>query len=197
MKIHRLYLLAAIVVLSSCRFLSTLETFTGPSTPTATAAAIETAAPSPTETKAIVPSSTIPAPQPDTLEILAYCTLIGNNPITSIPAGTPIIISWGWLALSEIQVQDHIDNVVYAITLDGVQLEGLMGNIWNTTSGEYVVNWAADVGVLPAGTHELTFDVSWKKMIFDGLDTYGPGGTYETEHDDCQIIVGGQGDRSG
>jgi len=94
-------------------------------------------------------------------------------------------------------VQDHIDNVVYAITLDGVQLEGLMGNIWNTTSGEYVVNWAADVGVLPAGTHELTFDVSWKKMIFDGLDTYGPGGTYETEHDDCQIIVGGQGDRSG
>ena len=197
MKINKLYLLAVIIVLSSCNLLSSLETFGTATSSTATIAATETAVPRPTATKAANSNPTVEATQPEVVEILAYCTLIGNDPVTTVPAGAPIIISWGWLALTEAQVQDHIDNVVYDITLDGIQLDGFMGDIWMDTSGEYVVNWAAAVGVLPPGTHDLSFDVSWKKMIYDGMDTYGPGGTYESEHDDCQIVVGGQGERGG
>jgi hypothetical protein len=45
------------------------------------------------------------------------------------------------------------------------------------------------VGILDAGEHVITYDVSWKKIIDDGMNTYGPGGKFETLHDECLIIV--------
>jgi hypothetical protein len=149
--------------------------------------------PTPTETPI---STTILAPSPTTIpmepvNVMAFCTLIGKDSKTYVPRDTPINIIWGWNAKTEAQINDFLQNNITEITLDGKVIEGtISGGIQkNPTSGLPEVVWFSDVGVLDPGQHTVTYDVKWKKMIEDGMSTYGPGGKNETEHDECQIIV--------
>lgn len=108
-----------------------------------------------------------------------------------MPQGTPIIITWGWEAKTEAQVEDFLQNNITIVTLDGHVIEGvkLDGIVKNEKSGQPEVVWYSEVGVLGPGQHTITYDVKWKKMIDDGTATYGPGSPHETLHDECQIIV--------
>jgi hypothetical protein len=45
------------------------------------------------------------------------------------------------------------------------------------------------VGVLSPGEHLASRALAWSRMIFDGWDTFGPGGEIETEYHTCTIIV--------
>lgn len=122
---------------------------------------------------------------------MAFCTLIGKDPKTYVPRGTPVNIIWGWSAKTEVQINDYLENNITEITLDGKVIEGTISPEIkkNGTSGLPEVVWFSNVGVLAPGPHTVTYDVKWKKMIEDGTSTYGPGGKNETEHDECQIIV--------
>jgi hypothetical protein len=108
-----------------------------------------------------------------------------------VPDGTPIIITWGWEAKTKEQVDDFVQNNSTTITLDGSVIEGVQVNgiQHNEKSGNPEVVWFSEVGILDAGEHVVTYDVNWTKMIDDGMNTYGPGGKYETLHDECEIIV--------
>ena len=88
-------------------------------------------------------------------------------------------------------MDDFIQNNITNITLDGKVIEGVQvsGIQHNDKSGNLEVVWFAEMGVLDPGQHVLTYDVNWMKMIDDGMNTYGPGGKYETLHDECEIIV--------
>ncbi len=144
-----------------------------------------TSPPSPTATT-VPPAASI---KPVTIK--AFCTLIGEDPIVKVPGGTPVIITWGWEAKTEAQINDFLDSDITTITLDGKTLEGTRagGIVKNTKSGQPEVVWYAEVGVLNAGKHIITFNEKWKKMIYDGSTTYGPGGKIETQHDECQVNV--------
>ena len=141
----------------------------------------------PVSTTTISPTATAVKP----VNITAFCTIIGKASKTYVPEGTPIIISWGWEAKTESQINDFLQNNITTITLDGKVIEGIMsdGIKKNEKSGFPEVVWFSEVGVLNTGQHTITYDVKWKQMIGDGTSTYGPGSKNETEHDECQIIV--------
>lgn len=145
--------------------------------PTATLALLSTATPSATALKPV--------------NITAFCTIIGKDSRSYVPNGTPIILTWGWEAMTTEQVDDFLQTNATTITFDGKVIEGVQvsGMQKNQKSGNPEVVWFAEVGVLEPGEHVITYDVNWTKMIDDGTTTYGPGGKYETLHDECQIIV--------
>ena len=55
--------------------------------------------------------------------------------------------------------------------------------------GMFEVVWRSEMGNLEQGQHTVTYDAKWKKMVDDGMNTYGPGGKIEAGHDECLIIV--------
>jgi len=123
--------------------------------------------------------------------ITAFCTLIGKDSKTYVPLDTPIVITWGWEAKTETQLDDFRQNNITTITLDGKVIEGTLNSkvTKNEKSGQPEVAWFYEAGMLDAGQHMITYDVKWEKMIDDGTTTYGPGSKKETLHDECQIIV--------
>ena len=139
----------------------------------------------------IAPSSTA-TPTAITVKsvyVTAFCTSIGKDLTTHVQQGTPVIITWGWDAKTETQINDYLQNNITTITLDGKIIEGKMNDKIMNNKGLLEVVWLSEVGVLNPGQHTVTYDVKWKKMIDDGTNTYGPGSKNETEHDECQIIV--------
>lgn len=149
----------------------------------------------PPELPTLDPAATIVTPQPTQVVppdfyVYAFCTLIGKEKQIFVAPGTPVVILWGWKASTAAQLQDYLDNDITTVTLDGKNISAHAPNgIASSDPGNFRLLWFAQVGTLSAGTHKIVFDESWKKMINDGTDTYGPGGKYETQHDDCEIVV--------
>jgi len=123
--------------------------------------------------------------------VTAFCTSIGKDAKTYVPFDTPIVITWGWEAKTETQIDDFLQNNITTIKLDGKIIEETLNSeiTKNEKSGLPEVAWFFEVGMLDAGQHVITYEVKWKKMIDDGTTTYGPGSKNETLHDECQVIV--------
>jgi hypothetical protein len=144
------------------------------------------------------PNSTqsVPTPKPTAaiaqpVYVKAFCTLIGKDKKTSVAPDAPVTLLWGWDAKTEAQINDFLENNLTTVALDGKIITGLEQSPTqiNAKTGRYEVVWSAAVGLLSPGQHTLLYDVKWKKMITDGLATYGPGGKTETLHDECEIVV--------
>lgn len=137
------------------------------------------------------PTLTIqPTPAIELVYVPLPCTLLGNPATTEVPAGAPIRVIWGWSAASEELVQAHIDASETVVMLDGQRIEGAMQEIkYDDQRKFFVVHWIAEVGVLPVGSHPLTYKVTWKRQISDGWDTYGPGSKNEVSTDNCEVVV--------
>ena len=88
-------------------------------------------------------------------------------------------------------MDDFLQYSATTIPLDGKVIEGVQVNgIQNNEKSEKPeVAWFAEMGGLDPGEHVVTYDVNWSKMIDNGIVTYGPCGKFETQHDECQIIV--------
>jgi hypothetical protein len=134
-----------------------------------------------------------PTKQPITgpiARVNAYCTLIGKPAETKVAQGTTIVLIWGWLAATQEQVQSHIDQSQIVVTLDGQPVtDPRQERIQATDDGKFTVVWGSNVGILPVGTHTITYSVSWKVQITNGVDTFGPGGKFETQADTCQLTI--------
>jgi hypothetical protein len=154
-----------------------------------TAQPSETSLPPATSVPTLAAVPTTSAVEP--VYITAFCTSIGKDAKTYVPRDTPIVITWGWEAKTETQIDDFLQNNLTTITLDGKVIEGTLNSdvTKNQKSGQPEVAWFSEVGVLDTGQHVITYDVEWKKMIEDGTTTYGPGSKIEMLHDECQIIV--------
>lgn len=174
-----------ILFLAGCQPADPLPAPQPNATPVPATPALPTITPLPVEPT----SSVLTAVKP--LHITAFCTLIGKDLETYIPLGTPVIITWGWEAKTEMLLEDFLENNLTTITFDGKALQGTMveGNIKNEKSGQPEAVWFSEIGTPEEGLHVITYDVSWKKMINDGTTTYGPGSKNETLHDECHVIV--------
>jgi hypothetical protein len=122
--------------------------------------------------------------------VTAYCTLAGKPTETKVAQGTTIVLIWGWVAATQEQVQAHIDQSQIVVTLDGQPVtDPRQERIQPTDDGKFTVVWGSNVGILAPGTHTITYAVSWKVQITNGVDTFGPGGKYETQSDTCQLTI--------
>lgn len=123
--------------------------------------------------------------------VKAFCTLIGQDKTTRVPVGTPVIITWGWNAKTESQINDFLANNITTVTLDGKVIKGTQtgGIIKVQARNDLEVVWVSEVGILDPGQHTIIYDQKFKKKIEDGSSAYGPGTANETEHDECLIVV--------
>lgn len=108
-------------------------------------------------TRTSVPTATIAKP----VYITAFCTLIGKDSKTYVSLDTPIVITWGWEAKTETQIDDFLQNNIATLTLDGKVIEETLNSelTRNEKSGQPEVAWFSEVGVLDAGQHVITYDV--------------------------------------
>lgn len=147
---------------------------------------------SPTEAPVAVEEVDVPEEKDvEPVEIPAFCTLIGLDADIPVASGTPVIITWGWVATTEAQVADHLEKNITTVTLDGQALEAVsQSDIHQLESnGYYEVVLYSDEVMLDTGRHALVYDVAWTESIDDGFDIYGPGGDIETLHDECFLVV--------
>ena len=134
-----------------------------------------------------------PTKQPITgpvARVSATCTLNGKPAETRAAQGSTVILFWGWIAQTQEQVQAYIDNAVITVTFDGQPVaDPRQERITPTDDGKFSIYWGANVGVPAPGPHAITYSVSFKAQVTNGVDTFGPGGTYETQTDACTLIV--------
>jgi serine/threonine-protein kinase len=144
--------------------------------------------PPPTPAEPTIPPSATPIFEP--LRIHPYCAMEAASPVI-IPPNQRIQLVWKWTALTAQQVQDHVDAAIYEIVLDGSWVASQERGDILYDGGEqvYYVEWFAQPQWLSEGEHLAERYLSWRRQIFDGWTTYGPGGEIETEHDTCTIIV--------
>jgi hypothetical protein len=120
----------------------------------------------------------------------ATCTLNGKPAETRVAQGTTIILFWGWIAQTQEQVQAYIDNAVIAVTFDGQPVTApQQERITPTEDGKFSVVWGANVGVPAPGSHAIAYSVSWNAQVTNGVDTFGPGGKFETQTDACTLVI--------
>jgi hypothetical protein len=128
------------------------------------------------------------------VDVLAYC----DNPIFGKPApsglnsGATVDVFWSWYTSEQDLIQQHLDNVIYEVRVDGVLLEDwrlYKTSVRKQNDGNYYVYWFVPYGPLAAGEHKVTYLVSWKAQITDGYDFYGPGTNRPSESGSCTFTV--------
>jgi len=123
--------------------------------------------------------------------VYAQCTLMGGAQRTEIDAGRPLTILWGWVAATQDEMKSYIQSTEITVRLDNEPLAGSMrGDAqYDETANEFRAIWSAAAGILPAGTHTLTYQAVFSSQVSDGTSTYGPGTIRETLSDRCEIVV--------
>jgi hypothetical protein len=123
--------------------------------------------------------------------VKAFCTIIGLEKTTHVPAGSPVTLVWGWSAKTESQIDDFLESNITTITFDGKVIEGSRyGGIRKVETRDiFEVLWVAPLGILSPGEHIITYDGKFDEKIEDGTSSYGPGTENEFVHDECLILV--------
>jgi hypothetical protein len=128
------------------------------------------------------------------VDVLAYCDdpRFGRPAPTNLAAGSTIDVFWSWFAATPELVQQHLDNVVYEVRVDGVLLQNwrqYQTSIRQQADSNYYVYWYVPAGPLSAGEHQITYRVTWRAPISDGYDSYGPGTNNPVETGSCSFTV--------
>lgn len=128
------------------------------------------------------------------VDILAYCNnpVLGSPAPTNLAAGSTIDIWWSWYAKTPEQIQDHINNAIYEVAIDGVPLTNWRDyrtSVRRERDDNYYVYWYVPAGPLSAGPHEITYRVTWREAITDGYDNFGPGTAHPVETGSCSFVV--------
>ncbi len=135
-------------------------------------------------------SSAAPTPQPNRVEILAYCQLKGVRPPR--PKTTDdVFIEWSWFVTRPEYMDEHLAHATYDVRLDGKPLSDWKryetemireGGLWFTY-------WYYPVGKLQPGEHRVDFRLTWDAAITDGYASFGPGTANEVDAGSCTFTV--------
>ncbi|MBI1277356.1 MAG: SH3 domain-containing protein [Anaerolineaceae bacterium] len=128
------------------------------------------------------------------VDVLAYCDnkAFGRPAPTNLLAGATIDVFWSWFVKDRDLIQQHLDNVVYDVKVDGKSLDNwreYASSIRKQNDGNYYIFWYVPAGPLASGQHSITYNVSWKAQISDGYDNYGPGTNKPSESGSCTFTV--------
>jgi hypothetical protein len=129
-------------------------------------------------------------------DILAYCSdpFIGSPPPRNLRPGQSIRVYWSWFARTESQIENHTTNVSYDVRVNGTPLTtwrqyGLPPR--RQEDGNYYKYWYVPFGPLEAGEYEISYRVTWRTLITDGYDEFGPGTSNTQQTGTCTFTVGG------
>jgi hypothetical protein len=122
--------------------------------------------------------------------IFAECT-------EALPQATPgiiydtdnVVIFWSWFARTEQQVQDHINNAIYEVTLNRQPFFDVVVSPISKRGPNFFVFYTAQVGNLRPGTYGVQYRVTWETVINDGFADYGPGTDNTQDAGDCQFTI--------
>jgi len=137
---------------------------------------------------------TRPADAPRTgVDVFAFC----NNNAYGIPApetltaGSSIEIFWAWFATGNAQLDQHVNNAVHELRVNGTQIANVSQFQQNyiAQGGDRAVYWYVPFGPLDAGEYLITYRVTWQTAITDGYGFYGPGTSVEFEEESCNFTV--------
>jgi hypothetical protein len=128
------------------------------------------------------------------VDVLAYCDnrVFGKPPPTGLRAGATIDVFWSWYTSDPNLMQQHLDNVIYDVRVNGVRLENWRPydtNIRRQADGNYYIYWFVPYGPLTAGQYTITYSVTWTEQITDGYDFFGPGTNRPSESGTCTFTV--------
>ncbi len=166
----------------------------------ATATAIAAGEDAPAATEAEAPAAEGPGEAPADgarrtgVDVLAYCDddEHGFPAPTGLVAGSTIDVWWTWFASTRAQVDDHLANAIYEVTVDGEPL-----NDWRNyrvppelhDDGNTYVYWYVRYGPLEAGEHRIIYELTWEAAISDGYGRFGPGTAVERNTGSCTFRV--------
>jgi uncharacterized protein YgiM (DUF1202 family) len=131
--------------------------------------------------------------QVDGIDVFAFCDdpRFGISAPSTLRAGMMIDIWWDWYASTEQQVEDHIDASSHEIRVNGELIANVnrFAQPVRTAGGQFATSWYIPYGPLAAGTYEITYVVTWSRVISDGPRSYGPGTNIPFEQETCTITV--------
>jgi uncharacterized protein YgiM (DUF1202 family) len=127
------------------------------------------------------------------VKVFAFC----NDAAFGIPApadltvGSTIKVYWAWFASTEAYLRQHMSNATHELRINGQSINNVNQYRLNPTrSGvQHVVYWYVPYGPLEAGSHVITYRVTWRNPISDGYASYGPGTITEFEEESCNFVV--------
>jgi len=128
------------------------------------------------------------------VDILAYCDnkIFGRPAPNNLAAGATIDVFWSWYVNEKSLIQQHLDNVIYDVKVDGKSLDNwreFATSIRKGKDGNYYIFWYVPAGPLASGQHSISYNVSWKAQITDGYDVFGPGTNKPSESGSCTFTV--------
>lgn len=128
------------------------------------------------------------------VDVLAYCddSSHGFPAPVGLVAGSTIDVWWTWYARTRAQVDAHLAQAIYEVTVDGEPL-----NDWRDyrlppeqhEDGNTYVYWYVRYGPLEAGEHRITYRLTWQEAVSDGYSEFGPGTQTTQETGTCTFRV--------
>jgi hypothetical protein len=101
-----------------------------------------------------------------------------------------IVIFWSWFAKTEQQVQDHLAQAQYDISLNTAPLQNIgISPITRPNNRNFWVFYTANIGHLKPGQYGVAMHLTWKQKITDGYDDYGPGTKNEKTFSTCTFQI--------
>lgn len=101
-----------------------------------------------------------------------------------------VVIFWSWFARTPEQVQDHIAQANYGVTLNRAPLKEVqVSGVTRPTNLSYWVFYTANIGKLTPGTYGVEFRLNWKQAITDGYGDYGPGTDNVEIYSTCTFTI--------
>jgi hypothetical protein len=102
-----------------------------------------------------------------------------------------LTVYWSWFAKTPAQVQQHIDNALYTITLNGQPFPVVVvSEIRQLSDNNYWVFYTADLGdAWQPGSYGVNFQLEWRNAISDGYARFGPGTRTERVLTNCTFNI--------
>lgn len=100
-----------------------------------------------------------------------------------------ITIFWSWYAKTPEDMQQHLDNALYHVTLNTAELPMTTRTEPTKYGSNYWVFYTAQVGNLRPGHYEVGYLLTWQNPITDGYNDFGPGTADSRESGICNFDI--------
>ena len=100
-----------------------------------------------------------------------------------------VTIFWSWFTKTQEQMDQHIANAIYTVTLNTAQLPMTTRTDPVLRSGNYWVFYTATVGQLRPGHYEVGYLLTWANPVNDGYGDFGPGTANPRQSGICNFDV--------
>lgn len=130
------------------------------------------------------------------VRVFAYCDdetfALDLRTVPTIRSGDSLEIWWGWIASTEDQVLDHIENSNLELSVNGETIpdaNDFVGEVQVLGGSSYIAYWEVPFGPLDSGDYVITYQVTWDQAIYDGTAFYGPETANPFEQHSCSFSV--------